>query len=536
MERRPLLGDEAVALGAIHAGLSGAYSYPGTPATEIFEFVEREAKELPGAADGGIQRRWSANEKVAFEEALGMSYAGRRAMVSFKHVGLNVAADPFMNSAVTGIHGGLMIVSADDPGMHSSQNEQDSRVYASFALIPCFEPGNQQEAYDMAREAFDVSERFQLPVMMRMVTRLAHSRSGVEVATERRAANPLDPVTDYMRWILLPAVGRRQFKQLIDKQAELVAWSEQSRWNELRLNPKGGRRGVIATGIALNYLLENFGPGDELPPYLKLGAYPIPTNLVANLLETVDEVLVLEDGYPVVEGALRGLLDRPRGKKILGRMDGTLPRTGELTPDTVRAALGLPARPRQAAPELKLPGRPPKLCDGCPHLDSYAAIKVLLQEYPRARVFSDIGCYTLSALPPHKTCHACVEMGASISMGMGAVQAGMHPVIVTIGDSTFVHSGMTPLIGAARQNTNMTVLILDNSTVGMTGGQETMANGEQLAAICRGLGVHPDHVHLTTAHRKHHEANVELLRREVAYPGLSVIIPMRECIQTAKKR
>ncbi|MBI5547113.1 MAG: indolepyruvate ferredoxin oxidoreductase, partial [Deltaproteobacteria bacterium] len=474
MEHRPLLGDEAVALGAIHAGLTGAFSYPGTPATEILEFIEKETAHGPPVTEGGVHHNWSANEKVAYEEALGMSYAGRRALVSFKHVGLNVAADPFMNSAVTGIDGGFMVVSADDPGMHSSQNEQDSRVYANFALIPCYEPANGQQAYEMTREAYDVSERFGVPVMMRLVTRIAHSRSGVAVA-EKRPQNPLRPTTDPARWTLLPSNARKGYDSLLSKQAQMVQWSESSRFNQLHLEGHSGRVGYIASGIALNYFLENFGEGDAVPPYLQIGCYPIPVALVEKLCDAVDTVVVLEDGYPFIETALRGLLDKPRGKTIHGRLDGRLPRAGELNPDIVRRALGLPDRARQSAPDLKLVNRPPSLCDGCPHIESYTAIKVILDSDPSARVFSDIGCYTLSAYPPYQTAHACVDMGASISMAMGAAAAGMYPVIATIGDSTFVHSGMTPLVGAAKRNLNMTVFILDNSTVGMTGGQETMA-------------------------------------------------------------
>ncbi len=531
MERKPLLGDEAVALAAIHSGLSGAYSYPGTPATEIFECVERETAGMPPAKDGGVHHVWSANEKVAYEEALGMSYAGRRALVSFKHVGLNVAADPFMNSAVTGVEGGFVVASADDPGMHSSQNEQDSRIYASFALLPCLEPSSGQEAYDMTAEAYELSERFKVPVMLRLVTRLSHSRSGVTVRRERRSPNPLKPTDEVARWTLLPANARRGFKSLVEKQPALRQWSNESRFNQLKLNPKGGRRGVIACGIAVNYLLENFAPGDELPSYLKVGTYPIPSALVARLLEEVDEVLVLEDGYPYLEGELNGLFGNPKGKKVHGRLDGVLPRTGELTPDTVRAALGLPERPRQKLPAVTLASRPPSLCDGCPHIDSYAAIKVMLQEFPEARVFSDIGCYALAAYAPHEAAHSCVDMGASIPMAMGAAQAGMHPVFATIGDSTFAHSGLTGLLGAARQNLNMVVFILDNSTVGMTGQQQTMLSGQPLVEVLKGMGVHPEHIHVVNPHRKHHAQNVELIRREVGWPGLSVIIPVRECIQ-----
>jgi indolepyruvate ferredoxin oxidoreductase, alpha subunit len=446
MQPRPLLGDEAVGLGAIHAGLSGAYSYPGTPATEILEFVQAETKGGPPAREGGVQCIWSANEKVAFEEALGMSYAGRRALVSFKHVGLNVAADPFMNSAVTGINGGLVVAVADDPSMHSSQNEQDSRYYASFALIPCFEPADGQECYDMTREAYDLSERFGLPVMLRLVTRLAHSRSGV-VPRERRPVNALSPAKDPMKWILLPSVGRVQYDKLVGQQEAIRRWSESSPWNSLHLDGVG-RTGVIVSGIAYNYFRESLTDREVLPPYLRIGVYPIPLALVEKLFSAVDRVLILEEGYPFIETAIRGVLDSPRGKTIHGRKDGRVPRTGELTPDVVRAALDVSPLARQEAPETVPPGRLPRLCDGCPHLDTFGVIRIVLDENPAARVFSDIGCYTLAAYPPFNACHACVDMGSSISMAMGAAQAGMSPVIATIGDSTFVRSGITPACAA----------------------------------------------------------------------------------------
>jgi indolepyruvate ferredoxin oxidoreductase, alpha subunit len=532
-ERKPLLGDEAVALGAIHAGLSGAYSYPGTPATEILEAIQAECKDGPPVDQGGVHCVWSANEKVAYEEALGMSYAGRRALISFKHVGLNVAADPFMNSAVTGVGGGVVVAVADDPGMHSSQNEQDSRVYAGFSLIPAVEPANGQEAYDMTREAFDISERFSLPVMLRLVTRLAHSRSGVALR-ERRAPNPIAPAPiGAMNWVLLPSVARQQHDKLTGKQAEILRWSESSPWNVVQLR-KGSKLGVVVTGIAYNYFMEALD-GQPPPSYLRIGAYPIPVKLVEQLFDAVDEVLVIEEGYPVVETALNGVLGTPRGKVVHGRFDGRVPRTGELSPDNVRLALGMPALRTQPVSDVPLPTRFPCLCDGCPHIDTFNIIKIIVDENPAARSFGDIGCYTLAAYPPYNTCHSCVDMGASIGMAMGAAHAGMRPVMATIGDSTFIHSGMTPLLGAAYQNLPMTVFILDNGTVGMTGGQTTMINGEKLAALVRGLGVPSEHVHMIRAHRKEHEANLALIKREIAYEGLSVIIPERECIQTAKK-
>src|SRR5512136_192794 len=291
MPRQILLGDEAVALGAVHAGLSAAYSYPGTPASEILEYLVRlssESKAFPAV--------WSVNEKVAYEEALGASFAGKRALVSFKHVGLNVAADPFMNSAMTGANGGFLVVSADDPGMHSSQNEQDSRYYVQFAKIFGYEPSDHQEAYDMAREAFDLSEHLGLPVLMRLVTRLSHSRSAVETR-EARAQNELKK-GDRKDWILLPVNARRRFSQLLDRQGEMIRISEGSRFNILNLNAADRSLGVIASGVAYNYFREAVAAEAAPPSFLKVSTYPLPERLVRELVNRVDTVLVLEDGYP----------------------------------------------------------------------------------------------------------------------------------------------------------------------------------------------------------------------------------------------
>ena len=328
-----LMGDEAVALGAIHAGIGGAFSYPGTPATEIFEFVERYARQ-----EQSIVARWSANEKVAYEEALGMSYVGKRALVSMKHVGLNVAADPFMSSALTGANGGLVVAVADDPGMHSSQNEQDTRFYGQFAQIPIFEPSNQQEAYDMTREAFALSERLSIPVLVRMVTRLAHSRANVESSppVERRARSRVE---DWRDWTLLPVNARRRYARLLTLQPQFLEYSQRSPFNKLSLH---GSNGVLACGLANNYLCEALGP-DSNRSILKITVYPVPLALVRVLVDHCETVTVLEEGFPIVERELVGLLGAP-GKRIRGKLDGTLPPQGELTTEIVRLALGQSSR------------------------------------------------------------------------------------------------------------------------------------------------------------------------------------------------
>jgi indolepyruvate ferredoxin oxidoreductase alpha subunit len=528
MKQEVLLGDEAVALGAIHAGLSGGYSYPGTPASEIMEYLVRAS-----AQEKLFVASWSVNEKVAFEEALGVSYAGKRALVSMKHVGLNVAADPFMNSAITGANGGLVVVVADDPGMHSSQNEQDSRYYAEFAKVFCFEPSSHQEAYDMTREAFDLSEHLGIPVMIRMVTRLSHSRSCVQLRSPKEQNTLHYGVnTD---WTLLPVHARRRFKILVDKQKDLIGASNRSRFNSLQIDPQKTSLGVIASGIATNYVEENYAEQQDRPSLLKLTTYPIPEDLVRELVGHVDTILVVEEGYPLIEKSLAGLFGIT-GKKILGKLSGHLPATGELTPGIVRQGLGLEALPKRALDDFPIAARPPQLCLGCSHADTYRALNEALGSYSESNVASDIGCYTLGALPPYNAIHSCVCMGASVSMAKGAAEAGVYPSVAVIGDSTFAHSGITPLLAAAAVNTNMTVFILDNSTVAMTGGQPTFLSGEKLERVIEGMGVVKEHIRTIIPHPKNHDENVRVMKQELDHQGLSVIIASRECVQQARKK
>jgi len=517
MRTELLLGDEAVAQGAIDAGIAGAFSYPGTPATEILEAVQARSQD--------IWAQWSPNEKVAYEEALGMSFAGKRAIVSMKHVGLNVAADPFVNSALTGANGGLVLAVADDPGMHSSQNEQDSRFYADFAKVPCFEPSSQQECYDMTREAFELSEELKVPVMVRLVTRIAHSRSNVRMPDEtliERRDSP-KPLPDWSEWTLVPSNARRQFKKLLSKQKAFQDYSAESPYNKLSI---GGKRGIIATGIAYNYVREALA-GSEGDSLLKIGCYPVPLAMVRELVGHCEEIVVVEEGYPFVEGKLTGLLGLP-SKTVKGKISGPLPADGELAPEIVAAALGSPM-PVTEKPIEDLVGRAPQLCKGCPHSDSFFALVDAVAGYGHPILFSDIGCYTLGAQPPFRAVHSCVDMGASIGMAHGAAQAGAFPVLCTIGDSTFTHSGLTPLLSAIRSNANMTVIILDNATTAMTGAQDTFVTGDDLAALLNGIGVRD--LHVFEPHRKNHEASVATIRKAIENKGLSVVVARRACIQ-----
>ena len=383
MEKLLLLGDEAIAQGAIDGGMSGIYAYPGTPSTEIMEFVQgsKIAESL------NINRVWSTNEKTAMETALGMSYAGKRSMVCFKHVGLNVAADAFVNASITGVNGGVIVVSADDPSMHSSQNEQDSRYYAKFAMIPILEPSNQQEAYEMAYHGFELSEKLNVPVMIRITTRMAHSRAGVQ-RMEMKKQNSLRLPSDPRQFVLLPAIARKNYKKLLGMQPVMDSESEKSSFNAI-IDGNDKKLGIIAAGISFNYLMENYADGKNPHPILKVCQYPLPQKQVAQLYNQCDSLLILEDGAPIIEEMIKGFLNL--GKPVHGRLDGTLPRDGELNPNIVAKALGMTIQEGQDVPEV-VKNRPPSLCQGCGHRDVFEDLNEVLK---RVRNWSCIFRYRL---------------------------------------------------------------------------------------------------------------------------------------------
>ena len=526
MEKKLFLGDEAIAQAAIDAGLSGVYSYPGTPSTEITEYIQN----APVSKERGIHTRWCTNEKTAVEAALGMSYAGKRVLSCMKHVGLNVAADAFMNAAMSGINGGMIIVTADDPSMHSSQNEQDNRVYGNFAMIPMLEPSNQQEAYDMVYDGFELSERLGYPILLRITTRLAHSRSGV-VTREQKEVNPLSfPEDGRQRFILLPAIARRRFKTLIEKQTEFIEASDASPYNKY-FDAPNKKLGIITSGIGFNYLSENYPNGFE-NPVLKISQYPLPLKLMGRIASECEELLVIEEGFPVIEKELKGLPGY--GLKIHGRLDGTFTQDGELNPDLVGKALGRPVKQIYEIPQV-VEMRPPALCQGCGHRDMYEALNDVLKEYESPKVFSDIGCYTLGALPPFRAIDSCIDMGASITMAKGAADAGCFPSVAVIGDSTFTHSGMTGLLDCVNENSNIVIVISDNETTAMTGGQDSAGTG-RIESICAGIGVDPAHIRVVIPLKKNFEDMKNVIREEINYKGVSVVIPRRECIQTLKRK
>ncbi len=557
MKDMVLLGDEAFALGTLHAGLSAGFGYPGTPSTEIMEYlIDNYERNRANDANTPVAQ-WCSNEKTALEAALGVSFAGRRAVVTMKHVGLNVAADPFMNAALCGIKGGLIIAVADDPSMHSSQGEQDSRFYADFAMVPCFEPTTQQEAYEMAFEAFDVSEKYHVPVIMRFVTRLSHSRAVIHADESKiRPQNKLEKA-DRKEWMLLPALARKNYERMIAKQDELVAYTTASKRNPLVLNPKRKDLAIVTGGLGRNYFLENLEdykafcekkfPGLGIPSTLHIGTLPLPLDSLKKLADTAETILVIEEGQPFLEKQLRGVL--PQNTKVVGKFTGLLPRAGELNPDLVRKALGL--EPNKTALSetagiadfcANLPGRPPQLCNGCPHMDSYTslnnAVAALVEKAGKDNVTvnADIGCYALGGAAPLNAAESIVCMGASIGMARGASHAGVKYTFGVIGDSTFLHSGITNLVDCVATKTPVTVVLLDNTIVAMTGCQPTMLPSSQFEPLIKGLGVEPEHIRVLATNPANREANTKVLIEEAEYRGVSVVIMVRECLEAFRIR
>ena len=377
--------------------------------------------------------------------------------------------------------------------------------------------------------AYALSEELKLPVLMRVVTRLAHSRAEIAVREPLRQ-NVLNPDNERTHWVLLPGNARRQYATLVEKQALLLSKSEESPYNS-EFKIQNSKLGVLACGIAYNYVMEN-DPHKLGIPVLKVSQYPLPEATIKAFAAQCESLLIAEDGQPMVEEQVKALLgaDYP----VIGRLTGALPRMGELTPDNVGAALGVSVEQPYANAQNVMP-RPPALCQGCGHRDVYDALNKVAAEYPDARIFGDIGCYTLGALPPFRAIDSCVDMGASITMAKGAADAGVHPAIAVIGDSTFTHSGMTGLLDAVNDKSRITVVISDNLTTAMTGGQDS-AGTNKFEAICLGLGVEPEHVRVVVPLPKNMEEITRIIREEIDYEGVSVIIPRRECMQTLKRK
>ena len=482
--KRLLSGNEAIALGAHHAGVSVATAYPGTPSTEILESLARME---------GIHVEWSTNEKVALEVGLGASYAGVRALVAMKHVGLNVAADPFFAASVTGIRGGLVVVSCDDPGMHSSQNEQDNRHYARFAKVPMLEPSDSQEAYSLMALAFEMSEEFETPVLLRSTTRISHCKSLVEVSealeTSRR---PPRFVRDPDKYVMVPSNARARHVFMEERMERLSSYVESFPLNEMTLGDRS--LGVVSAGVAYQYAREVFPSAS----FLKLATtFPLPRDLITSFASEVERVVVVEELDPFLEDSLRAMGMEVMGKElapITGELDTGVLEEGAIQAGLLRGPAGF-ADPKE--PALGLPSRPPLLCPGCPHTAASYALKRLgfyrappERDLPAPRqvpgqlkrqgliVAGDIGCYGLAVYPPLLALDTCTCMGASIGQAHGLEKAGVaNKTVSVIGDSTFLHSGITGLVNMVYNEGSGTVIILDNNTTAMTGHQEHPGTG-----------------------------------------------------------
>ena len=513
MMKKLMLGNEAIARGAYEAGVRFVSSYPGTPSTEITEFASTYPE---------IQCEWAPNEKVAVETAFGAAMCGARAMSCMKHVGLNVAADPLYTAAYTGVNGGLVLFVADDPFMHSSQNEQDTRMIARAAHVPVLEPADSQECKDFTRRAFEISERYDTPVIVRLTTRLAHQRSPVE-RTER-ADVPVKPYEkNTMKYVMMPGMARKRhvYVEQREKQMEADASSLGINREEMR----GTALGVICAGVVYQFVREALPEASTL----KLGlSYPLDREAVRAFAAKVDKLVVIEELEGILEQEIAAMGIPVEGKRYTGRQ-------GELSVQRIREAFGGEKAPVEPA----LPARPPVLCPGCPHRATFHVLKKL-----KLHVFGDIGCYTLCALPPVDSLESALCMGASVGMAVGAEKAqgrdfARHSVAV-LGDSTFIHSGITGLVNAVYDRSNITVVILDNRITGMTGHQQNPATGFDiynqpapqlnLEKLCESIGAH-----VAVQNPMDMDALEKTLKAELERDGVSVVIARYPCALLDKR-
>lgn len=539
--REYLLGNTAIAKGILEAGAGLVAGYPGTPSSEIIESLVKLKGNLP------MHVEWSVNEKVALEVAIGASWSGTRSVATMKHVGLNVAADPFMTLAYLGVGAGLVIVSADDPYCHSSQNEQDSRRYASFASIPCLDPADPQEAKDMAVFGFDLSERFDIPVMLRPTTRVSHARADVEIV-ERKVeckqpscnANNAHFIKDPSRRVALPVHARPLHTELLTKQPKIVKALEDAPWNKLTLK---GDHGIIASGIAALYAEEAIQDLDLDVSFLKVGTFPAPSAMIEKLLKNVSKVMVVEELEPVLEEQVERSARKVNPDVEILEKGDHIPRVGELDLLPVRNAIarmeGLNERPAAIIDAVKIiPPRPPTLCPGCSHRATYYAMR---KAFGKGAIYpNDIGCYTMAV--NMGTVDTCLCMGASITLASGIRFGGeTNDICASIGDSTFLHGGLTGLLNAAYNNAKITVTVLDNSTTAMTGHQPHPGTGVtatggrtnqvSIEAIAKALGA--GFVEVIDPYDIKNA--VDAFRRAKEFPGLSVIVARQACVINARR-
>ena len=520
MQKQLLLGVEAIAQGAIDGGISGVFAYPGTPSTEITEYIQ-ESKQ---AIARNVHRMWSANEKTAMETALGMSYAGKRALVCMKHVGMNVAADCFMNAAITGANGGMVIIAADDPSMHSSQNEQDSRHYAIAAKVPMLEPADSGECLSFAKAALELSEQFDTPVFLRTCTRIAHSQSivtlGERVVPERKPyqKNP-------QKYIMAPANAIRRHPEVEKRTQALTEFAETCPFNRMEL--LGDRKlGIITSGTSYQYVKEVFG---DRVSVLKLGLiHPLPVKLIQKFAASVERVVVVEELDPIIETHCKSIGVAVEGKSLF-------PITGEFSQKLIASVLLKQDTQTAVQPQENIPVRPPVMCAGCPHRGMFYTLAK-----NKVTVLGDIGCYTLGSAAPLNALDSTLCMGASVSGLHGFNKAGgkesEQKTVCVIGDSTFMHSGMTGLVNVSYNASNSTTIILDNSITGMTGHQQNPTTGYNikgdpatkvsLEKFCEAIGIR--RVRVVDPYDL--KACQTVLKEELAAEEPSVIISRRPCV------
>ena len=514
MQQQWLSGNEALALGAWEAGVKVASGYPGTPSTEILE-------NLANYKD--VYTEWAPNEKVGLEVAIGASFAGSRALATMKHVGLNVAADPLFTASYTGVRGGLVIVVADDPSMHSSQNEQDSRNYAYAAKLPMLEPADPAEAKEFLKAAYRISEEFDTPVLLRSCTRVGHVK-GVVAPSGIREASKVESgiVKATLKFVMLPGHARQRRLVIADRQKALVQFAETFPENRIEMGETS--RGFITSGVSYLHAKEAFPKASVL----KLGmVHPLPEKMIRDFAAKVDELIIIEELDPFLENAIKTMGLTCKGKELI-------PAIGELSSAIIRQAVS--GEPSKAVfKPVDLPMRPPNMCAGCPH-------RGLFYTLTRLKVFvsGDIGCYTLGALPPLSAMDTCVCMGASIGVAHGMAKAlgaeGMGKIVAVIGDSTFIHSGITGLINTVYNNSYSTVIILDNRITAMTGHQPNPASGSTIMGeaanvinfeeLCRAIGV--KHVRVVNPH--YLKATYDVLKEEINREEPSVVITRFPCV------
>jgi indolepyruvate ferredoxin oxidoreductase alpha subunit len=507
-----LSGNEAIARGAYEAGVRVATAYPGTPSTEILENIVNYKE---------IDASWAPNEKVALEVGIGASFGGARALVAMKHVGVNVAADPLFTFSYTGVNGGLVLVTADDPEMHSSQNEQDNRNYAKFAKVPMLEPADSQECKDFTRLALELSEQFDTPVMLRTTTRISHSKSIVDLGAPVQGRPEPKLVRNAAKLVMLPGNARARHPLVEERIIKLVELGSTLAINKVERRSAG--IGIITSGVCYQYVREVL-PDASI---LKLGmVYPLPFKLIAEFAATVEELYVVEELDPFIEDQIKAAGIRVTGKAIL-------PVCGELTPSILRTAFKLPGEAKAGSENL--PGRPPNMCPGCPHRGVFYLLNQL-----KAYVTGDIGCYTLGFMPPLSAMDTCICMGASIGNATGVVKVVSEDerkkVVAVIGDSTFLHTGINGLMDMVYNNAPATLIILDNRITAMTGRQDNPASGFTLMddpthridipLLCKALGVR----HIRMIDPFDLEESRRVLEEEMARPEPSVIITDKPCV------